>query len=104
MTAYRVLFGPEALRQLIDIDDYLANVGAPGSDFVASIVDYCDSLGTFPNRGRDRSDLLPGLRTTGYKHRVTIAYTIKADTVNIVGVFYGGQDYDSRLASSPEAT
>jgi len=91
VTTYHVSFAPEALRQLVAIDEYLTAAGVPDSQFVFSIVDYCESLATFPQRGRDRSDIDPGLRITGYKKRVAIAYTVDADTVNILGVFTAGR-------------
>lgn len=94
---YRVIFTPEAVQQLVDLDDYLADVGVPDNDFIASIVNHCESLTTFPMRGRDRSDIRPGLRVIGYKRRVAIAYSVNVDTVTIAGVFCGGQDYEHRL-------
>ncbi len=94
---YRVIFTPEAIQQLTDLDDYLADAGVPDNEFVPSIVGYCESLATFPMRGRSRSDLRPGLRVIGYKRRVAIAYIVATDTVTIAGVFYGGQDYEPQI-------
>jgi len=31
-----------------------------------------------------------------------IAYAVEADEVSIVGVFYGGQDYEARLHSDDD--
>ena len=36
-----------------------------------------------------------GLRTIGFRRHVTIAFTVEADAVTIIGIFYGGQDYES---------
>lgn len=104
MGTYRVTYTEAALHQLVAIDDYLATVGVPDTAFVADVVAFCDSLTTFPHRGRDRSDLRPGLRTIGYKHRVLIAYQTTADTVTIGDVFYGGQDYEHHLAATDSDT
>jgi toxin ParE1/3/4 len=41
--------------------------------------------------------LRPGLRTIGFRHRVTIAFAVEAETVTIIGVFYGGQDFEAAL-------
>lgn len=103
MTTYHISFTPEALQQLVAIDEYLTAAGVPDSQFVSSVVDYCESLATFPHRGRDRADLYPGLRVTGYKKRVAIAYTVEADSVIVLGVFYGGQDYDAHFSRINEA-
>ncbi|BBQ02319.1 hypothetical protein BSFA1_74470 (plasmid) [Burkholderia sp. SFA1] len=54
-------------------------------------------LQTFPVRGVARDDLLPGLRVTHFRKRAIIAYTLDAEIVSIVGVFYGGQDYEAAL-------
>ena len=64
------------------------------------IIAYCESFETFPERGTRRDDLLPGLRIIGYRKSVTVAFRVSADAqvVSIVGVFYGGQDYEASLS------
>ncbi len=56
---------------------------------------YCESLHTFPHRGTMRDDMRPGLRITNYKKRVVIAFEVDAELVSSIGVFYGGQDYET---------
>ena len=53
----------------------------------------------FPIRGNPREDIRPGLRTVAYKKRAIIAFTVDehAKAIEILGVFYGGQDYESTL-------
>lgn len=63
---------------------------------------YCESLGTFPHRGTMRDDVRPGLRITNYKKRAVIAFDVDAEQVSIIGVFYGGQDYEPILQDDPE--
>jgi hypothetical protein len=46
-------------------------------------------------RGQKRDDLLPGLRTTGFERRVTIAFIVTDNIVLIEGIFYGGQDFEA---------
>ena len=60
-------------------------------------MDYCENLQTFPHRGTRRDDLRPGLRTLGFRRRVTILFEVADDTVNIIGVYYGGQDYEANF-------
>jgi len=60
-------------------------------------VSHCERLCTFPHRGTARNDVRPGLRITHYKKRAVIAFCVDADLVSIIGVFYGGQDYESLL-------
>lgn len=70
------------------------------SPLVERIVAYCEGFQTFPERGVQRDDLLPGLRIVGYRRTVNIAFRVNtaAATVSIVGVFYGGQDYEDALS------
>lgn len=65
-------------------------------------MDYCDQLETFPLRGALRDDIRPGLRLLGFRRRVTIALTVTEETVNILGVFYGGQDVEAVLNAEDE--
>jgi toxin ParE1/3/4 len=96
---WRVQFAPEALDQLQSLEKRIANAGAPmtAERYVDSIVDFCMKLQTFPARGVTRDDLLPGLRVTHFHKRTIIAYTLETEVVSIVGVFYGGQDYEAAL-------
>jgi plasmid stabilization system protein ParE len=54
-------------------------------------------LETYPLRGTPRDDLRPGLRITNYKGRTLIAFDVNAQQVSIIGLFYGGQDYETVL-------
>lgn len=65
-------------------------------------MDYCDGLGTFPERGTKRDDILPGLRVIGYRRRATIAFAIEPQKIVILGVFYGGQDFEAAFRDEPE--
>jgi toxin ParE1/3/4 len=98
---YAVEFGPEARDQLASIEDHIAAAASPvaAAQYVDAIVAQCAGLGDFPLRGRARDDLMVGLRFTYCRGRVAIAYRADELTrvVSIVGVFYGGQDYESQF-------
>ena len=96
---YRVVFSPEAAEQLAELYRYLAEAAAPdvAAQYTEAIVSYCESLRTFPLRGTQRDDVRPGLRITNYKKRAVIAFDVDAEVVTIIGVFYGGQDYETIL-------
>jgi toxin ParE1/3/4 len=51
-----------------------------------------------------RDDIRPGLRITNYKKRAVIAFAVDAEVVSIIGVYYGGQDYESVLQWEQDAT
>lgn len=96
---YIVVFTPEAEAQLVYLYAYIAAEASPeiAARFTDGIVTYCESLSTFPARGDRRDDIRPGLRVTSYRKRVAIAFHLDEDRVNIIGVFFGGQDYEAIL-------
>ena len=96
---YTVVFTPEAEAQLTDLFSYIAGASSPevAARYTDGIVTCCESLYTFPLRGTARDDIRPGLRITGYQKRVVIAFEVGTDRVNIIGIFYGGQDYETAL-------
>ncbi|MEO8727303.1 MAG: hypothetical protein ABI383_14410 [Acidobacteriaceae bacterium] len=49
-----------------------------------------------------RDDIRPGLRVTSYRKRMVIAFDVDADQVNVIGIFYGGQDYEATLQEEDE--
>ncbi len=96
---YRVIFSPEAEEQLSELFHYIAAAASPGiaERYINAIITYCETLDTFPLRGAKRDDIRPGLRVTNYKGRTVIAFDVDAQQVSIIGVFYGGQDYETAL-------
>jgi toxin ParE1/3/4 len=97
--SYTVIFAPEAEAQLFELYRYIAAGESPevAARYTDSIVTFCESLQTLPHRGIQRDDIRPGLRITNYRKRVAIAFDVDADQVSILGVFYGGQDYETAL-------
>jgi toxin ParE1/3/4 len=100
-----VVFTPEAEGQLVELYRYIeANASAEiALPYTSAVVERCESLGTLPQRGTPRDDIRPGLRTTTYKRRTVIAYSVEADQVSVIGVFHGGQDYESELQPESES-
>ncbi|HEY3595921.1 MAG TPA: type II toxin-antitoxin system RelE/ParE family toxin [Paraburkholderia sp.] len=101
MATFGVRFAPEAVEQLGNLERYIAETASPrlAADYVDAIVSYCESLQTFPNRGMRRDDVRPGLRVTNYRGRAVIAFVVEANQPTIIGVFYGGQDYETDLSA-----
>lgn len=92
-----VVYSPRARQQLTDLYRWIAEEsGYPDRayNYVSAIFDYCDGLADAPMVGRARDDLRPGLRTVGFRRRVVIAFAIREESVEIHGVYYGGQDYE----------
>lgn len=99
MSNFRVVFSPEAQEQLELLYLYIAEAAAPvtATRYTEAIISYCEGLCTFPLRGTMRDDVRPGLRITNYKKRTVIAFWVDNNTVSIIGIFYGGQDYETIL-------
>lgn len=97
--SHRVIFSPEAEDQLVELYRYIAQAGFPAAAqrYTQAIISYCESLRTFPLRGTRRDDVRPGLRVINYRKRTVIAFEVDGTTVSILGIFYGGRDYESLL-------
>ncbi|WP_022884949.1 type II toxin-antitoxin system RelE/ParE family toxin [Glaciibacter superstes] len=101
---YKVVFAPEAEDQLAELYRYIAVASSEiATRYTNAVVTYCEGLAQFPYRGTARSDIRPGLRTTSYKKRTVIAFAVFDRNVAIIGVFYGGRDYETILRDT-EAT
>jgi toxin ParE1/3/4 len=61
--------------------------------YVRRLESYCQGFETASQRGRRRDDIRPGLRITGFERRVAIAFVVESDTVIILRLYYGGQDW-----------
>jgi toxin ParE1/3/4 len=99
-----VIFAPEALADLFELYDYIAADAGPvrAHGYTDRIVTTCRNLVTFPERGTRRDDLRPGLRTTTFRRRVTIAYHITGTQVVIDRIFYGGRNLPVLLAEGDD--
>lgn len=98
---FQVTFSPEADEQLSALYDHIAEAASPEIAFryANAVVTCCERPHTFPLRGVARDDVRPGLRITNDKKRTVIAFFVDMDAgnISIVGLFYGGQDYETLL-------
>jgi toxin ParE1/3/4 len=101
---YSVVFTPEAEEQLVDLYRYIANDASPAiaEKFTTAIVEFCEGLVNFPRRSVRRDDIRPGLFVTQFRSRVVIAYSVENDEVAVIGLFYGGRDFESLLGGVHE--
>ncbi len=100
-----IVYSPRARQQLTDLYLWIAEQsGFPGraENYVSAILDYCDNLADFPMIGLARDDLRPGLRTIGFRRRAVIAFAVNETTVEIHGIYYGGQSYESLIAAEDD--
>jgi plasmid stabilization system protein ParE len=96
---YRVIYSERAKSDLPNIERYISDAGSPANAkaYVTAFVAKCDGLAAAPYQGTRRDHLLPGLRTTGFRGRVTIAFRVTVETIRILGVFYGGRNIETNL-------
>lgn len=101
---YAVVFTPEAEEQLAALYHYISGAASPqiAHRYTSAIVTYCEGLQVSPHRGTRRDDIRPGLRITNYKSRAVIAFAVDAEQISILGVFYGGRDYETFLELDPD--
>ncbi len=96
-----VVYSPRARQQLAGLYLWIAEQsGFPerADGYVSAIFDYCDGLAEFPIVGLAR-DLRSGLRTIGFRGRIVIAFALHEATVEIHGVYYGGQDHETLISA-----
>jgi toxin ParE1/3/4 len=98
-----VSFRPEAKEDLDKLYTYILRAAGPGvaNGYIGRIENAVMALAHFPHRGTRRDDLAPGIRTLGFERRVTIVFLVDGANVEIVRVFYGGQDIDAVFRDDP---
>lgn len=88
----KLVFRQEAEADLADIYDHIAeDSAARAGKFVALIRQRCEPLRRYPEMGRARNDLRPGLRTFPVE-RYLVIYRVLDDAVEIVSVVHGSRD------------
>jgi toxin ParE1/3/4 len=68
---HKVVFRDAAVADLTALYDYIVENNSPeiAIGYIRRIQEMCMRLATFPERGRRRDDILPGLRTIGFERR-----------------------------------
>jgi toxin ParE1/3/4 len=92
---YRVTYEPEALNDLLDLYDYIAEHSdlRTALRYVERIEASCEALSTFPLRGSSVGELRKGLRIVGFERKVNIAFAVDKTTVKIIRVLPGGRQF-----------
>jgi toxin ParE1/3/4 len=101
-----IVLRPAAEADLTEIYHYIAErSGAPtiAIDYIRRLRAWWENALVFPESGRRRDDLRPGVRILGFERRVVIAYTIlPSGDVEIGRIFYGGRNYEAILAGGDD--
>ena len=96
MKARSVEFSPEALDDLLNLYDWIADAADPETAFayIDRLESYCRDMKYAAERGHKRDDIRPNLRIVGFERRVTIAFTVSESHVTILRLFYGGRNWE----------
>ncbi|OWV77933.1 plasmid stabilization protein [Rhizobium sp. R634] len=91
---YTVRLSIAAQRDIDALVDYL--VVHAGETVAQGYVDrlrtFLKGFQSFPKRGTVRSEIRDGLRIVGFERSLSIAFTVKEETVYILRVMSGGQE------------
>ncbi len=88
-----VILSPEAILGLEEIWFYIAQDNPVRADsFIDEIRTVCFSvIGSTPSIGRERPDLLPGIRSFPFKNYL-ILYREREDSIDIAQIVHGARD------------
>lgn len=94
MKTHEVFFRPRARKDLISLYRYITKESSPriAANYIGRIEKACLNLSSLPQRGTAVPSHIAGLRTMGFERRATILFCVGAEKVEILRVFYGGQD------------
>jgi plasmid stabilization system protein ParE len=96
MVALKVVFRPRAEKDLLDIYAFIAADNSMAAmEFIRRLRQICHGLEDMPERGAPREDFAPGVRILVFERRVTIAYRVVKDRVQILRLFYAGRNKPS---------
>jgi toxin ParE1/3/4 len=99
---YRVDFHPEAIRDLTEIAEWVADFAGAASALrtVAALEASIMRLAELPHQGSLRTELGPGVRAIGAANRGTVCFEVSDATrsVRILVVSYAGRDWMSRAS------
>ena len=99
MKKYEVHFLAGAVDDLDALFCFIANESSYkiADRYLARIERLCGSLTSLPPRGTAISSRVSGLRTVGFERRATILFRVGEDRVEVLRVYYGGQDLGPEL-------
>lgn len=92
-----VVLAPEAANDLNELYDWVAAQASHqvAMGYIERVEAFCRRLSVGSERGQLRSDVRPGLRTTGFERRLTIAFTVDEETVTVLRVFTAGRNWET---------
>ena len=94
-----VIFSPEAAADLQNIYDWISIKASHdiAYNYITRLEKFCTTLTLGSERGHLRDDIRPNLRIVGFEKRITIAIHVCDNSVFILRLFYGGQNWENLL-------
>lgn len=98
MKSRTVIFSPEAQNDLRRLSWWLDGVAGHRvcDRYIERVERFLSELGFGSERGTPRDDVRPGLRIAAFEKSLTIAFTVDAERVTILRVFYRGIDWEQQ--------
>ncbi|TYR32333.1 type II toxin-antitoxin system RelE/ParE family toxin [Mesorhizobium microcysteis] len=95
-----IIISPEADADLVGIEEWLVEAASIdiAEQFIARIFAFCEALDIASQRGHGRDDIRPGLRIVGFERRLTIAFAVHDERVEILRIFRAGRDWEADLS------
>ena len=96
---YVVRFSKRSQADLISIYAYISakSDSSRALAYFERIRDYCLTVNRFSQRGTSWQQVQRGVRVVGFERRVSIAFRIKGQTIEIVRVMYGSRNVEKHL-------
>jgi toxin ParE1/3/4 len=93
--SHQLVISEKAREDLIDIWQYIALDSMENADsFVDLVYEKCAALAAFPEMGRRRDELIPGIRSLAIR-RYVVFYRIKEDYIEIARIISAYRDLGS---------
>jgi toxin ParE1/3/4 len=91
-----VMFSPEARDDIAALYLWIAQAADPHTAlrYIERLERFCMKLELAAERGQSRDDLRPGLRIVGFERRLTLAFAVADDTVQILRIFATGRHWE----------
>lgn len=105
MKHYEVSLTPDAISDLATIYNHIADESQSplvAWQYIERLREKCYTLEHAPIRGQQRDDIQPGIRILALAKNAVAAFEVDEhnQTVIILNIFYGGQDYETILGDN----
>ncbi|MBV8557302.1 MAG: type II toxin-antitoxin system RelE/ParE family toxin [Planctomycetaceae bacterium] len=93
---------PQAEADLeVILDDLEEKSPKAAERFAGAVDEKCSTLGNFPEMGRARDEIAPGLRST-VVGRYVLFYQLRGDVVEVPRILHGRRDIRRNMRDEPQ--